>query len=276
MLDMFLRSRHSSVPVFLYEVTWGPGAQHQLHMTSDQTTVWHNGAPFTRAQIKHGEISSSGTLDNTEVEIRTPHTNPLFEVFRVYPPEQPVVMVIYRGERDDPDGDYRAIWRGRLLNFGVSGLAATFSGQPMIASTQRPGLRRNYQYGCPHVLYGPHCQAGKVAATTPATVAGVAGSVLTLEPGWAAADPIKYLKGLVEWPHDGVTYSRTVLQILGDNDLLLAGTVPGLATADAVDVVLSCNHRVDDCKDLHGNINNYGGQPWISRVNPLGPRNIFY
>lgn len=276
MLDVFLRSRASSAPVWLYAITWGPTPSHRLRLTSGETPVWHEGDEYQPAQVRHGRITASGTLDQSEVELRTPRTNPLFDVFRVYPPERPVRLVIFRGERDDPDGDFRAVWRGRILNFGVSGLEATYTCEPGITSIRRPGLRRTYQYGCPHVLYGPHCRADKAAASTPATVAALEGSVVTLESGWAAADPVKYLKGLLEWDNEGDTLSRTILQVLDADRLLLAGTLPGLSVGDSVTAALGCNRRVDDCRELHDNILNYGGQPWISKIDPLGPRNIFY
>ncbi len=276
MFETFFTSRGASRPAYLYDITFGDGAAGKLRITSAEVQVTFGAETFEPAQIKHVQIVSSGSLDNTTLDINTPRTSPLVEVFRIYPPEQVVNMTIYRGELDDPDVDFKAIWSGRILNFAMQGLEATFSCEPIATAVRRPGLRRTYQYGCPHVLYGPHCRKGKVAASSAGTVAAISGSVVTLDPGWAAADPTKYLRGMLEWSDGADTVRRTILQIPGTDQMLLAGSVPGLTVGDAVVPVLGCNHRMDDCRDLHGNILNYGGQPWITKINPLGPRTIYY
>jgi len=274
--EVFHRSRSLSRPVYLYDIAFAEGEEGRLRLTSAGTPVIFAGAEYVPAQIKHGEIESSGTLDNATLEVKTPRFNPLVEVFRVYPPEQVVNLIIYRGELDDPDADFKAVWSGRILNFGMQGLEATFSCEPIATAVRRPGLRRTYQYGCPHVLYGPQCKASKSAASTTATVQGVSGSVVTLNSGWNAEPTVKYLRGLLEWQTDAGTTRRTILQVLSPTQVLLAGIVRDLTPGMSVTAVLGCNRRMDDCRDLHGNILNYGGQPWITKINPLGQNNIFY
>jgi hypothetical protein len=155
-------------------------------------------------------------------------------------------------------------------------------GEPVSTSLRRPGLRRHYQYGCPHQLYGPHCLANKAAATVASTVASLAGATVTLNSGWNgafAAD--KFLGGMLEWTAPGgSTDRRTILRITG-NVLSLSGIPKDLAPTDAVDVVLGCNHKAyaedgGDCLPLHNNILHYGGQRWIPTKNPIGTNNMYY
>ncbi|MGM0913766.1 MAG: phage BR0599 family protein [Pseudomonadota bacterium] len=276
MFNVFYSSRHGSRPVFLYDIDFAEGDIGKLRLTSVGEVIYANGNRFEPAQIKHGAVESSGTLDKTTLEINTPRFNPLVEVFRVYPPERVVNLVIYRGELDDPDAEFKVVWAGRVLNLGIQGLEATFSCEPIATMVRRPGLRRNYQYGCPHVLYGPQCRASKAAATSNGTVEAVSGSVVTLASGWNAHPTEKYLRGMLEWSVEGGTARRTILQVLSPSELLLAGVLRGLAIGDTVDVVLSCGRMGDDCKNLHNNLLNYGGQPWITEINPLGNRSPFY
>ena len=276
MFDTFFTSRARSRPAYLYDVSFAEGDAGRLCVTSAERPIYAEGTRFDPAQIKHGVIESSGTLDKATLEVNTPRTSPLVEVFRVYPPEQVVSLTIYRGELDDPDGEFTAVWAGRVLNLGIQGLEATFSCEPIATMVRRPGLRRNYQYGCPHVLYGPQCRADKAAATSTSTVQAVSGSVVTLASGWNAHPTEKYLRGMLEWPITGGTARRTILQVLSATELLIAGTLPELTAGDSVDVVLSCGRMGDDCKNLHGNLLNYGGMPWITEINPLGNRSPFY
>lgn len=276
MFELLQGSRSRSVPIFLYDVEFGDGEIGRLRMTSAEAPVAFNGHTFLPSQVRHGDIATSGTLDKTTVELMTPRNNPLVELFRVYPPERVVNLIIYRGELDDQAAGFRAIWSGRVLNYAVEGIQATFSCEPIATSQRRPGLRRTYQYGCPHVLYGPQCRANKAAATVPATVTGIAGSVITLAAGWNTTPVENYLKGLVEWETPTGTARRTILQVLDGQNLLLTGVVRELEVGGSVDVVLGCNRRMNHCRDLHNNLPNYGGQPWIAKINPMGQHNVFY
>ncbi|WP_162899909.1 phage BR0599 family protein [Halomonas sp. JS92-SW72] len=276
MFETFFTSRSLSRPVYLYDITFAEGDAGRLRLTSAGTPIFTNGGRYDPAQIKHGEIESSGTLDNATLEVKTPRFNPLVEVFRVYPPEQVVNLVIYRGELDDPEAEFTAVWSGRILNFGMELLEATFSCEPIATAVRRPGLRRNYQYGCPHVLYGPQCRADKAAASVAASVAATDGSVVTLNAGWNAHPTAKYLRGMLEWQTEAGTTRRTILQVISPTELLLAGVVRDLAPGTEVTAVLGCGRMGDDCLNLHGNMLNYGGCPWISEINPLGQRSPFY
>lgn len=283
MFQLFTSSRTLSEPIHLYEVTFGIGATGKLRLTDAETDIVAGGETFQNCQISHGNITASGTLDKASVDITTPRNNPMVELFRSYPPDSTVTVVIYRGERNDPDAEFKQLWGGRILNFSIAVNEAKFTCDPAGTSIRRPGLRRTYQYGCPHVLYGSQCKASKAAASSNSTVQAVTGSVITLPPGWNALAPqAKYIKGMLEWTGSrGQPISRTILQLLstspgGPRDLLLAGIPTDLYVGATVSVVLGCAHGMDDCGNLHHNLPNYGGCPWITKVNPLGQGNNFY
>lgn len=275
-------SRTQSEPIHLYEVAYGIGESSRLHMTDAEEPVEANGVTFQPVQIKHSEINASGSLDKSTVDLKAPRTNPLVELFRVYPPSQVVSLTIYRTERGDLDPPapyFIAVWSGRILNFAIEVNEAKFSCEPIGTSVQRPGLRRNYQVGCPHILYGPSCRADKLAATRSTVAEMISGSTVTLPPDWFAGQaPADYLSGLMEWiDPEGNRISRTILRIPdGDRSLLLGGLPTGLSEGMAVDVILGCNHQMSHCRNLHDNILNYGGQPWIPTINPVGNYNNFY
>lgn len=281
MLSFFQGSRARSEPIHLYQVAYGVSESSRLHMTDAEEPVVAEGVIYQPVQIKHGEINASGSLDKSTVDLKAPRTNPLVELFRVYPPSQVVSLTIYRGERNDPEAEFMAIWSGRILNFAIEVNEAKFSCEPIGTSVQRPGLRRNYQVGCPHILYGPSCRANKLAATRSTVAETISGSTVTLPAGWFAGQaPADYLSGLMEWiDPEGNRISRTILRLAdgaGSRSLMLGGLPAGLSEGMAVDVILGCNHQMSHCRNLHDNILNYGGQPWIPAVNPVGNYNNFY
>lgn len=282
MLDFFQRSRAKSEPIHLYRVEYGIASASRMFLTDAEGEVVVSGDRYQPVQIRHGEINASGTLDKATVEVTAPRTNPLVELFRAYPPSQVVNISIYQGDRNDPDAEFLAIWIGRIIDFSIETDEAKFVCEPVATSIRRPGLRRNYQYGCPHVLYGPSCRASRSAATVPATVTSLTGSYVVLNAGWfGALTPAKFRSGLIEWTApNGDKITRAILRVTDDagtgRSLLLGGLPVGLSAGMAVDVSLGCNHQVDDCKDLHNNILNFGGCPWIPVKNPIGNFNNFY
>ncbi len=281
MLSFFQGSRARSEPIHLYQVVYGVGEMSRLNLTDAEEPVVAEGVTFQPVQIKHGEINASGSLDKSTVELKAPRTNPLVDLFRVYPPSQVVSVTIYRGERNDPEAEFIAIWSGRILNFAIEVNEAKFSCEPIGTSVQRPGLRRNYQVGCPHILYGPSCRANKLAATRSTVAETISGATVTLPAGWFAGQaPADYLSGLMEWiDPEGNRISRTILRLAdgaGSRSLMLGGLPAGLSEGMAVDVILGCNHQMSHCRNLHDNILNYGGQPWIPTINPVGNYNNFY
>lgn len=281
MFGLLHGSRTRSLPIFLYALDYGEGAAGQLRMTSGDYPVEFEGETYHVYQVSHGEVGVTGTLDKTTLTMRTPRTNPLVEVMRVYPPERIISLKLYQGETNEPDTGFETTfmvtWAGRILNMAFVDDEAVFTCEPVSTSMRRPGLRRTYQYGCPHVLYGGQCKANKAAASRSALVDAVSASTVTLAAGWEGPHPReKYLKGTLEWTDgDGNAISRLILQVSGTQQVLVSGPATSLTAGMSATVVLGCNRDLGDCANLHSNIVNYGGQPWIMEDSPF-QSNIFY
>lgn len=274
-------------PVQLYRFVYGTEAGEILAYTNstDEQIVDHGGSvgivTYSPIPVERGNIVSNGTLDKSAIKISLDVGTDLAELFRVYPPSSVVTLTIYEGHIDDPDSEFIVIWAGRIISASREGNSLNLSGEPVSTQLRRAGLRRHYQYGCPHALYSTPCGANKAAATVVATVSAIAGTVVTLTAGWEGAfAAIKFQRGTLEWtPAGETTQKRTIIRISGD-DLSLSGLPSGLAVSDTVDVVLGCNHRAfaaadGDCEGLHDILVNYGGQPWIPTKNVIN-KNPYY
>lgn len=272
-------SRDDGGPVQLYLFRYGTEAGEYYAYTShtQELTVDHGGSvgeiTYTPIPIQRDNIASNGTLDKSALKVSMDIGTDLAELFRVYPPSNVVTLTIYEGHIDDPDTEFVVVWAGRIVSAGREHSELVISGEPVSTQLLRPGLRRHYQYGCPHWLYGPHCNANKAAATVSGNVAAISGSTVTLDAGWEGTfDPAKFVRGMLEWtPAGESTQRRTIIRRSGDV-LTLSGIPTGLAVTDSVDVVLGCNHKAfaaqgGDCEALHDNLVNYGGQPWIPLKN---------
>lgn len=283
----FEASAEDGGPIQLYRFVYGtePGEYAAYTSSTEQQIVDHGGSvgviTYEPIPIKRGNIVSNGTLDKSAIKINLDIGTALAELFRVYPPSSVVTLTIYEGHVDDPDGEFIVVWAGRIISASRDGSELNLSGEPVSTQLRRTGLRRHYQYGCPHALYRGLCVANKAAATVSATVSAVDGTVITLSPGWEGAfSAAKFVRGTLEWTPPGESARiRTILRVDGD-DLTVSGVVPDLAASDAVDVVLGCNHRAfaadgGDCEALHDALVSYGGQPWIPTKNVIN-KNPYY
>lgn len=271
-------SRYEAVPVDLYKFIYGPGPTDFLAYTNAEQAITVLGVQYQPIPIQREAIKSSGTLDKASMTISTPINAGIADFFLYYPPSQVISLIIRQGHPDDLDGEFPVCWSGRVLGGSRENSTFAMTCEPVATSLKRTAMRRHYQYGCPHVLYGDGCNANKAAATITTTAITVSGNVLTVAGGWAA-DPLKpkYIGGLVTWVQAGRAEVRTILRVNGPlNRLTCSGRLSGLVNGESVSVTLGCNRQMTDCKDLHDNLLNFGGHPWIPKKNPIGFYNHFY
>lgn len=280
-------SRRRGEPVTLYLFIYGgeegdsPAPKLYAYTDSEQEII-EGGFTYTPKPIMRDAISSTGNLDKSALTVRMPRDIEFAEEFRVWPPTQPTTLIIRQGHLSDSDSpdEFLVCWSGTVLSVGREGDECVVTGEPISSSMRRTGLRRHYQLGCPHVLYSQGtgmCNASEAAATVSATVASMSGTSVTLNPGWNGAfTASKFTEGMVKWTNDdGQIEVRKILSVSG-NTLALSGLLRDLDVAATVSVILGCNHQMSDCADLHNNIQNHGGCPWIPVKNPIGFRNQYY
>lgn len=274
-------SRAKGQPVSLFFFRYGAGVDNFYAYTNAEYAKTFNLVEYQPVPIQYGSVEASGTLDKKTLEVRTSIDNEVAELFRVSPPTYPVVLFIRRGHLNDPDNEFLVEWSGRVLSCSREGSEAIFSCEPISTAMRRTGLRRHWQYSCPHVLYGPQCNANKAAATTTNVLVAVAAASITLNDGWETPErATKAHGGLVQWEGPNGTIVRTIIAVNDDlTTLRLNGPTTGLQSGMSVDVSLGCNHRFEldgdefidtDCITIHDNLQNFGGQPWIPEDNPIG------
>lgn len=274
--ELIEKSRSRGEPIQLYLFRYAVAATAYYGYTDADQQVLYDARTYRPVSIERGAITSSGTLDKASLQVNLAHNSEVAELFRIYPPSEVVTLTIFEGHQNDPDGQFRAVWAGRVLSCARNGSKATLTCEPVSTSMRRAGLRRNYQYGCPHALYGQGCFASKIAATVTRDAGVVGNSSITFGDGWAAVDPQKYVGGLAEWS-TGFEQGeiRTILRV-DHNTLLLSGPTTKLRPGMDVQLSLGCNRQMGDCETLHNNIQNFGGQPYIPTKNPIGMTNHFY
>ena len=278
-------SRYLGDPVELFLIRYGTTPASYIAYTNAEQSVTYNGVEYLPEVINRASsVQSSGTLDKAKISVRVQIASRLAELFKVYPPSQPVSLIIFMGHLSDPTGEFKSIWSGKILTCQREGSECVFSCEPLITALRRTGLRRNYQVLCPHALYGPDCKASKEAAKITRPVVNFlnnAKTVFNLNDFWNPHPVESYVNGTVEWDSSAGREYRTILSIYDGKTFVLGGPLIEVQPGDNIDIYLGCNHHpgmtdpAGDCVNRHNNIQNYGGQVWIPFENPIG-KNPFY
>lgn len=278
--DTVESSRTKGNPVELYLFRYGDvSGAHFAYTNAEQPIDYIVGATnitFAPIAIQRSEISSSGSLDKSRLTVRTSHNSELAVFFALYPPSQEVSLTVFEGHLSDET--FHIIWVGRVLGSSQEVNETVYSCEPASTSLKRTGLKRNYQHGCPHVLYGPQCRASSVGRTSTTSVSAVSGAIVNLAGGWFTEGNLQqFVNGTFYWSAtDGRSEIRTIIKILdGGASILLSGPAPTLAAGMTVELKFGCKHTVEDCENVFANVQNFGGQPYIPLKNPIGIVNNF-
>lgn len=268
-------SRIKGRPVNLFMIRYGESPNSYYAYTDGSADQTVDGVTYQAQPVMRGAIVVKGSMDKANLEIRMSIDLEVAELFRVYPPASVVSITIYQKHLSDGDGEFFVIWAGRVTSSKRNPPELILTCEPIRTTLKRLGLRRHYQYSCPHVLYGDWCRANKAAATTSGTISSISSTRLTMLGGWGAGDTSRYLGGLIEWTNAlGDVEVRSIIRVSG-NVLTMSGTARDLSPGDVVAVSRGCSRDMAGCNS-HNNIQNFGGCPFIPTKNPIGRLNQFY
>lgn len=279
-------STYSSRPVELYLFEYGSDDTLTTYGYTDadfDITKYIPGRGsivFQADYVERNEINISQTLDKTELEILVDEESDISDLFRVYPPGEVVGATIFRAHWDEGAGDVTepaAIWVGRVLSCSREGSVATLTCESAVTSFRRTGLRRHYQYMCPHVLYSSACGVSQAEHTIEREVLAVNPKDVTV----AGEVTDQYRGGILTWETpETPPERRTIIRAAYDSDndqtvLTLAGNPQTLESEMTVEISKGCSHTLQDCRDVFDNVANFGGMPYIPTKNPHGTTSIY-
>lgn len=273
--DLIESSVDLGSPVTLFEFIYGQtqGDAYRYSTTSEPVTL--AGRAWSPQNLKHSEISSAGTLDRAAVTVTARADIEVGRLFLAAPPSQPVVLNIWRGHAltlQDGWDDFQRIWVGRVLSAEWGEAEVEFKCEPVATSAKRVGLRRFYQYGCNHVLYGRACGVSELANTAQCIVVDMVNNrtpIVTLRNTPAGVTVARLVGGILKLGlPDGRTVLRSVVAssvVGGGVQLTLMSAIPELKVGMYGTVARGCKHTFEDCKTFFNTVN-YGGCPNIPKV----------
>lgn len=255
------QSDYEGHPLELYRFSMG---ETQWLYTSADHEIEKEGDKYIPTYIKRGEITRTGDARKSTIEIEVAASNPLPLLFRNGWSAGSMVLTIYRHHYGD--SEFSVLWKGRVIGNKWVGSRAVLLSDSVFTMFKRSGLRRAFQVGCPHILYGTGrgaCNVVKDSYKVTGTAAAVAGNVVTVAAAGGYA-PGYFTGGMCKT-------GDSVMLIMGHSgtSVVLLDAVPGMAEGAGVELWPGCDHSLATCTSKFNNAINYGGLPFLPTKNPF-------
>ena len=261
--------------------TYGERDGDYFAYTDADQPIRYGEVDYQPVVIGRSKIDSSGSSEQKDLEIEITPNADIVTYLQTRTPTQKIAVVIRQGHVNDDDAEFLVVWSGTIAASAREDVFYKISCESILSSMARVGLRRTYQRACSWALYGPQCRANRrvFGQRTPVRVGA---NVFAMAPGWNGGQlPDKFVGGYVSWVEEETEgrHHRTITEIeagAGEHIIHILGKTEGMTSQTAIDFYLGCNHQLSDCVELHNNVRNYGGQPYIPEENPVGYVNRYY
>lgn len=278
-------SYYSSESVETYEIngTFGSGGSDVSVCLCDSEFAFPNNTYMPTA-IKRGSIIRESGIDNQPLEVTVAADCPLSKWFTKQTPAYKLSLIIRSYQLSDTTHTPMVIWVGTIRGGKVEGSELVLQCEPLTVSIKRAGLRRRWQYSCPHALYSDDCGAKVEDHQFTCTMVtkynknwyGVTFDTSDPNSTQAVSDWTTLRSGFVSWVStDNIPNMAMKANVIGtsivdgEHRIQLDYPLSGLDTDQDFVVAYGCRHTLDYCRDVLSNVNNYGGAPWIPLTNPI-------
>lgn len=260
----FETSVHSGEPVELYRFQRGLDG---WRYTSSDAAFTHLSQTYEPYPFSRPEANQTVEIAKGRLDLKTPLDTPIVTELLASPLLAMIELTIYRRHRGDPE--VTEFWHGYVSGMQMEGDEAVISCEQFATNLRRIGRQRPAQRLCPHALFDGGCGltaaafgvSGSLISATGATF--VSGTFASQANGW-------WVGGMIS---AGNT-QRMIVAHATDTVTLTSG-IPGLAPGAPFTVYPGCDHTPAACNSKFGNINNFGGLPWLPVKNPFAGDSSF-
>jgi len=254
-------------PVELYQFVQG---LNRWNFTTSESQYVYQTTPYAPSSLKRDRIKQSTDIQKDGIKLTFARDDVFASQFIGAAPDDVTTVTILRGHRNDPDQEFQAYWKGRVLSASTSDSKITITCESIFTAIRRPGLRAHYELSCRHILYGPRCTVNREAFKTTGTVLS-GGTGLVIPVAGAELKPNGWFSnGLLVVPATNTT--RFVLAHTG-NSLTLSRPLNS-PSGTVVSLYPGCDHLTATCEGKFNNLDNHGGFPFIPIKNPFGGNSI--
>jgi hypothetical protein len=277
-------SIESGEPILLFDFSLG--LLHFRYTTADRPIVWPAGSGITFAStpVDRGPVKQGSEIKQQTLKVTGPRDLSVGQLYAVTPPTTPVALTIIKVHYTDSAFQGLVDWLGRVVSCRWIGSKVELSCEPVYTAVQTMGLRRRWQIGCPHVVYGPQCTVVPAAFAVPGTLTAVSGFTITAA-AWATPPTgLLFTGGFVTWDTgNGYLERRTINSVASGGALTLDNTFEGLVVGQLVNAYPGCNRTPTNCASFRNFADGvsaangllYGGQFYIPTRNPMNGTPVY-
>lgn len=257
-------STQDGAPVELY--TFAQGTQF-WRFTTAPDTVTYAAVGYTPSSISRDRIKQTADVLKDSLKLEFPRGDSFASQFLGFAPDIVTTVTVMRGHAGD--SEFIPYWKGRVIAAVASGNKIELACESVFSSIRRPGLRARYELTCRHALYSARCGVNLEASQTTGVTSVVSGVTLTVPEAAGFADGY-FTGGMVKAPDES---TRFIVAHAGEV-LTVQRPIAGLSAGETVRLYPGCDHLMTTCNSKFGNIDNFGGFPWIPIRNPYDGRSI--
>ncbi len=253
-------SDYNSRPLELYRFSMGTT---EWYYTSADHQITVGTVVYEPIYISRSSFTRSGDINKSSITIDIMKDADVTLGFRSGWLPATMTLTISRFHYLDLPEEAVMIWKGRVTGCKWSGSIATLTSDSVFTLFKRMGLRRIYQVGCPHVLFGAQCGLNPAGWVTSSTITVVNGSHVELS--GTGGKPNGFFIGGV------FTVGSTSMMIVdhsGDVIRLLDG-ISEAVVGIAVTLLPGCDRTLSKCSGAFFNEHNFGGLPFLPNDNPF-------
>lgn len=225
----------------------------------------YRAVPISRSNV---ELSSDET--GASFTVSFPLDTEFLELFRVSPPSGLVTLLC---EKFDVqlNQSTEIVFKGRIVNVAWAEDHAEVTCESSSQAIRRMGLRRHYQYGCPHMLFGGECRVDReqfVTVGTATNLTSVGFEVIEA----IGKDDGYFAGGYVEYFHSELQTTERIAvaeSVKSTGQITLFSFPIGLTPGAEVRLYAGCDRTLQTCATRFNNAENYGGMPFIPTKDPF-------
>ena len=272
-----------------------------LHLTTNKTNVTVAGIEYERAHLKRSEYALDPIITKNNLTVMFPSDNTFARQFLT---ETTLSLTVVISTLEGTP-----FFRGRLVTVEYTpefDISLVFEPK-IVLGNKSTGQRRIYQRNCPYQLYGNHCRA-RILYTTMRIIEVPSSLSMKVRYDTGNADngnrgdfrynvvPIhgSLTDGRVNigFLVGGIAVNSATRFVLPDGseggrrlwitnitDRAAMGSIVeftivtfrrhNLIVGDSVDVSVGCKRTTASCREIHDNIENYGGFPGMTKASPF-------
>ncbi|MFL0802458.1 MAG: phage BR0599 family protein [Agarilytica sp.] len=248
---------------YLIEIS---GRNEYFRYTSLDERIQRNGIWFESVPLEiNAGIKVSSVIDNADWSFSITGNAEVARLWLTGVPDFIVNIIVYRYDR--AEDSWPLEWSGSVVAPYWEEDRIEFRCESDFTALRTQGLRRMYQSGCSHPLYGSNCSINRAVFRESYVASSVSGSTI----GFNSENfsPGHFAGGYAEWtaPITGATVTKPIRNN-GAIDITLSVLANDLTPGAIVNLYPGCDRSLITCADKFNNSINYGGQPWLSSVNP--------